>query len=304
MHRIANRFGRVLVGLAITGAVACAPTGPSLRKAEQAAQRGAVEDAIPELESLRKQYPRDFDVRLALGQLYYRVGRKALDEDRQKDYLRFLGKALDEVVEAARIDPASPSPHTWMGIIAAYQDDLDGSVTSFKNALRLDRRIPVTYTNLAQVYLYQGKIAVSRNWLTKGKKLGARGAYVDLLESLMAWRQGDLVEARDLFDMAYASDPEEVNTWDEAPVDKPIESFEDFTAYCCGNHTCGPHMGNACQKMKLAVKERELLDETFREELRLEMERRRKLQEIYKGRRDLQIEVEAPEPVPETTGTR
>ena len=82
-----------------------------------------------------------------------------------------------------------------------------------------------------------------------------------------------------------------------------IESFHDFTAYCCSNHTCGPHMGKACERMQLAVKERRLRDETLRQELVIEMERRRKLQEIYEGRRDLQIEIE-PASKPVTSGQR
>jgi len=44
--------------------------------------------------------------------------------------------------------------------------------------------------------------------------------------------------------------------------------------------------------MQLAVKGRELQDETLRQELVIEMERRRKLREIYEKRRDLRIEVE------------
>ena len=137
-----------------------------------------------------------------------------------------------------------------------------------------------------------GDLNRAQHSVERARRLGARGAFVDIVESLAAWRRGDLVEARDLFDQAYGLDPEEVNNWDEAPVDKPIESFADFTAYCCGNHTCGPHMGKACQRMQLAVKKRELRDETLRQELVIEMERRRKLREIYERRRDLQIEVE------------
>jgi tetratricopeptide (TPR) repeat protein len=287
MQRVLKSWGAALLWLALAGAVACVPLGSDVRSAREAAERGNAEDALLELERLRESDPDDFQVRLVLGQVY---------ENRQKDYILHLGKSLEEVVEAARIDPESPSTHTWMGIILAYQDDLDSALTSFQNARQLGPVNPVTYTNIAQIYLYQGHIARSRNWVDKAKRKGARGTYVDLLESLLAWRQGDLVEARDLFDLAYGSSPAEVNTWDEAPVDEPIEDFEGFTAYCCSNHTCGPHMGKACQKMELAVKERELLDETVREELLIEMKRRRKLREIYKGRRDLEIDIEPVSP--------
>ena len=46
--------------------------------------------------------------------------------------------------------------------------------------------------------------------------------------------------------------------------------------------------------MRLAVKERELRDETLRREIVMDMERRRKLKEIYQRRKDLEIEVESP----------
>ncbi len=269
--------------------VACAAVGPSLR---QARQDEDPESAAQRLESLRARYPNDFEVRLELGVAYYKLARKALDEGREYDYTNYLGKSMAEVLEATRIEPESPSTHTWMGIITAYTDDLDGALASFKNARRLYQRGPVHHLNIAQIYIYMGDLNRAQHSVERARRLGARGAFVDIVESLAAWRRGDLVEARDLFDQAYGLNPEEVNNWDEAPVDEPIESFADFTAYCCGNHTCGPHMGKACQRMQLAVQKRELRDETLRQELVIEMERRRKLREIYEGRRDLQIEVE------------
>jgi Tfp pilus assembly protein PilF len=278
------------ITLLTLAACAAATLGPSVRQARKDVEQGHPEAAVAKLESLRERSPRSFDVRLELGVAYYKLSRKALDEDRQEDYTRHLAKSLDEVLEAARIDPESPSPHTWMGIISAYQDDLESALGSFKNARKLAPRMPVHHLNIAQIYVYMGELGRARHSVEKSRRLGARGAFV-------------LVEARDLFEQAYALDPEEVNTWDEAPVDKPIESFHDFTTYCCSNHTCGPHMGKACERMQLAVKERQLRDETLRQELVIEMERRRKLQEIYEGRRDLQIEIEpASEPV--TSGQR
>ena len=275
-------------------ACAAAMVDPGVRQARQDAEQGRPEAAAIQLEALRKRYPNDFDVHLELGVVYYKLARKALDEDRQEEYARYMGKALDEVVEAARLDPESPSPHTWMGIIAAYQDNLEGALRDFKNARRLSPRNPVNYLNLAQIYVYMGELSRARRYLSKAHRMGARGAFVDVVEALAAWRQGDLVEARDLFDQAYALDPEEVNRWDEAPVDEPIQSFEDFTGYCCSNHTCGPHMGNGCERVRLAVKKRELRDETLRRELVMEMERRQKLKKIYEGRKDLEIEIESP----------
>ncbi len=268
---------------------ACTAIGPSVRPVQPDEDPQAAADR---LERLSARYPKDFEAHLELGVAYYKLARKALDENREQDYTRYLEKSLDEVLEATRIEPESPSTHTWMGIITAYLDDLDSALANFKNARRLNGRAPVHHLNVAQIYVYKGDLSRAHYSVEKARRLGARGAFIDIVESLAAWRRGDLVEARDLFEQALALDPEDVNTWDEAPVDQPIESFADFTAYCCANHTCGPHMGKACQRMQLVVKERELQDETLRRELVIEMERRRKLREIYERRRDLQIEVE------------
>ncbi len=268
---------------------ACTAIGPSVRPVQPDEDLQAAADR---LERRSARSPNNFEAHLELGVAYYKLARKALDENREQDYTRYLEKSLDEVLEATRIEPESPSTHTWMGIITAYRDDLDGALASFKNARRLNGRAPVHHLNLAQIYVYKGDLSRAHYSVEKARRLGARGAFIDIVESLAAWRRGDLVEARDLFEQAYALNPEDVNTWDEAPVDQPIESFRDFTAYCCANHACGPHMGQACQRMQLAVKERKLRGETLRRELVIEMERRRKLREIYEGRRDLQIEVE------------
>ncbi|MFQ5513628.1 MAG: tetratricopeptide repeat protein [Myxococcota bacterium] len=291
-----SRTVRLALGLALLGAIACAiGVATGVQRARRAAEEGRLEEAVAELERLRADHPGSSDVRLELGVAYYRLARRALDRDREQEYLTHLEKALDAVVEAVRLAPESPGPHTWMGIIAAYRDDLGGALRSFQNARRLDPRQPVSYANIAQIYLYQGKVSRAWHWIEKAKRHGGRGAYLDLLEALVAWRQGDLVEARDLFSQAYELDPDTVNTWDEAPVDRPIETFEDFASYCCSNHTCGPHMGSACERLRLAVRERKLREETVRRELLLEMERRRKLRQIYEGRKELKIEIEPPE---------
>jgi Flp pilus assembly protein TadD len=279
--------------------VACvAGPGPDIRSAEREMQEGRLDDAVERLEKARDRTPQLPEVHDALGTAYYRRAREALDEKRFEDYERDLERALDEWVESLRLDPASSSPHTWMGIVAAYQGDLDRSLRSFRNALRLSPRSWVAYTNLAQVLIYRGNLAQARRWLSKAERFGPHPSIMELNLALAAWRQGDLVEARDLFDSAYMLDPKEVNTWDAAPVAEPIETFEGFTSYCCSNPACGPYMERACQQLQLEVRRREIGDETLRQELVIEMERRRKLSEIYRNRKDLKIEVEPTGPAP------
>ncbi len=86
-----------------------------------------------------------------------------------------------------------------------------------------------------------------------------------------------------------------VNTWDEAPVADPIETFEDFTRYCCWNPACGPYMENACHEQQLEVRQREIDARTLRKEMEIEMQRRHELNQIYRQRKELEIEVEEPD---------
>jgi hypothetical protein len=54
-------------------------------------------------------------------------------------------------------------------------------------------------------------------------------------------------------------------------------------------------MESPCEDMNHEVKTRNLSAETIRQELVLEMERRRRLQGIYEGHRGLEITIEDPE---------
>ena len=92
------------IALLVLAACAAATLGPSVRQARKDAEQGRPEAAVAKLESLRERSPHSFDVRLELGVAYYKLARKALDEDRQEDYTRYLARSLDEVLEAARIE--------------------------------------------------------------------------------------------------------------------------------------------------------------------------------------------------------
>jgi tetratricopeptide (TPR) repeat protein len=251
-----------------------------------------VEDAVAVLERERDRSPGNVETRGELGKAYYQRARHALDEERFDDYQRDLGRALDEWIEALRLDPESPSSHTWMGIVAIYQGDLDSALRSFANARRLNPRSWVSYTNIAETMIYRGKLDGARKFLRRGEHLRADPAVVEINLCLLEWRQGDLDDARYHFQEAYHLSPETVNTWNEAPITEPLRTFHDLTRYCCGSPSCGPYMGDACKKSNLEVTERVVPEEVARQELVLEMERRRKLKEIYDRRRDLGVEVE------------
>ncbi|MCP4007742.1 MAG: tetratricopeptide repeat protein [bacterium] len=284
---------------ALAAVLAC---GPSLYTAKEQMKHGNVDEAAKVLEDLKVKNPDNVDVRLELAAAYYRKARSAIDEGDQLAYTENLNRAQEELIVATEKDPESHLPHTWFGIIKAYQGDMDASLESFRTALRLakrgprERMDPHLYTNLAHIYVYMGRLSDARRLVDRGRKMGATHSEIERIELLAAWKSGDMVEARDIFDMAAELTPGFADTWDTAKLPKPMESLEDFAAVCCANPTCGPHMVGACKKMRREVATRELDQDTVRKQLQLEMERRRELKKIYDERKDLEIKIEDPDP--------
>jgi len=258
----------------------------------------AAASELERLEQERDKKPNDPERHQALGEAYYREARRALDQGDFAGYESLLGRAMDEVLESARLEPESASPHVFMGIVAAYQGDLDRTLQSLANARRLAPRAWTSYTNLAETLIYRGsprrEVEV---WIDRAERLGASSAVVELNLCLVAWRDGSLEGAERHFQRVRRLDPEVLESWNVAPVPKPIETLADLMSYCCGSPACGPYLADACQSSKLEVARREIPAEVARRELVVEMERRRKLNDIYSKRKDLQIEVEKPEPV-------
>jgi tetratricopeptide (TPR) repeat protein len=260
---------------------------------------GAAEPVLERLERERDQRPNDPARRETLGEAYYRVARHALDRKKFEEYESYLGKAMDEAIESARLDPRSPSPHIFMGIVAAYQGDIDRTFRSFANARRLAPRAWTSYTNIAETLIYKGspRRDVER-WIDRAEKLGASSGVVELNLCLVSWRDGDLAAADRHFKRVRRLEPKVLEQWNEAPVPKPIETLADLMSYCCGSPACGPYLADACRGSQLEVAKRDVPAEVVRRELIVEMERRRKLNEIYERHKELEIEVEKPEAVP------
>jgi len=311
--------GPVFLIAALLLVAACGGTSPYAVQSD--IKSGNLEGAAQKLEQRRDGDPDDLDTRLQLADVYYQLARKALDDGNQTAYVENLRKAQVEILEAVRIDPTSPRPHTWLGIITAYQGDLDASETSFKNALRLNLRERMElrggtyYSNLAHIAVYQGKLGDARRYMDKGAKMGAPQDELDRISVLASWKGNDLVEARDVFNSAVVLSPAFAETWDGAPLPQPMKSFDDFAAVCCSNPTCGPHMEGACKRSKHTVARRELDLDTLSQERKLEVERQTKLREIYKRRKDVEITVEdapasataapaAPTPAPKSSSPK
>src|SRR5262245_49703192 len=283
----------VLFALLIALLPGCAPTG-NPNQAMSKAQGGNLEAARVELEGQRARQPGSAAVRLALGIVYYRLARDALERrGDEARYLAYFEQAVDELVTAAEIDPRHPDPHLYLAAIDLYRGDLDGSLRGLQNTRRL-RGSGIDYTNLGELYVYRGELADARRTTLLGLRRGSGAGPVTFNQMLIHWREGDLRGAERDFQVLWKDYPEMLSQINMAPVLREPDSFDEFASNCCGSPACGPYMEQACSKLGLAVEQRELSEQAALKELQIEMEKARRLREIYSGRKDVQVEVEDP----------
>jgi len=248
------------------------------------------------LEADRERYPDSMDVRLTLGEVYYRSARDALDwDDDEGSYLAYLEKSVDEFVRAAAIDPKNPQPLFFLAMIDMYRGDIKSAQQGLRNTRKLGFG-PIGDTNLAESYVYAGNLTEATRWNEAGRQAGAGLGPVTFNEMLIEWSSGDLRAARRSFDLLRTEYPEMIQTINVAPLPTTPRRFEEFAGYCCASPACGPYLEKSCEALSLPVKHREISKETLLEELRVQMEAQRKLQEIYKQRKEIEIKVEPEEP--------
>jgi hypothetical protein len=88
-----------------------------------------------------------------------------------------------------------------------------GARESFEIARQLEPFQPTYPANLAELYVYLGRLPVSRLRVDRARRLGGQAAALELVEVLIAWRQGDYETARAHFDDPTRIDPAFVQTW-------------------------------------------------------------------------------------------
>jgi len=192
----------------------------------------------------RRIQERDTHIELGLG--FFAAAQRALETGDESTYTDQLSAAQEEILVALELDPGADVALNLLAILAAYRADIDGARQSFERAHQLAPTDPHYPLNLAEIAIYQGRLPAAHALLDLARKLGARASAVELNEVLVAWRQGDLYTARDIFNAVTMLDPEESRTWNGA---SSIESFEDFTAHCCRLPFCGQHMAQACEQV-------------------------------------------------------
>jgi len=287
---VTGRFFAALAALLLLADTACAPAAVS--RAEARRDAGDLEGAQAELEQARELRPDSADLRVALGETYYQIARDALDREHDEArYLAYLEKSVSEFVTALEIDPSDERPHFYLAVMDTYRGQLREALRGFGNAKRL-KPSGVAYTNIAEIYIYLGQIHQAQRWNDMGLKKGAPYGVGLFNDMLIAWKQGDLAEARQCFSELKASDPEQLRTINVARLPQAPRSFDDFAGYCCSSPACGPYMKDACHALELEVRERELSKEAALMELRIEMEKQRRLRKVYQQRKELEIQIE------------
>lgn len=282
---------RTLVSLVLFATVSCVPTGGT-REAAQRVATGDLDGARIALEQRRDQRPRDVDVRVALGEVYYRIARAALDgQDDERRYLEYLERSVSEFLTAMELSPRDDRPHLYLAVMDTYRGDLDRALRGFQNTRRLSRS-PVAYTNIAEIHLYRGELAEARRWNDLGVRVGAPYGAVLFNDMLIRWHEGDLDGARRTFARLKRSHPDMIRTINLARLPEEPRQFEDFAGYCCASPACGPYMTHACSLLSIATEQRQLSEEATLEELRIEMERVRRMRRVYDQSKELEIEVE------------
>ena len=269
---------------------------PSLSEVRDDLGRDRVEEGARKLERLVARYPGRVDSRELLMHAYFELAMEARQESRLREYTDYLEQAYEQGFAILALEPKTVSVHLMMGLVAAYQGQVERALTSFDNCRRLEPDDPQHHLNVAESLIYLGRVGSARHYLAHARRQGMAPAHVEIVELLAAWRQDDTVEVEELFDIAYTLDPEIVRAWNDP--DEPIESFEDLKLHCCTLPFCGPYMGKRCPPGVLKAALPTLDAETKRRLLVLEMLRRRRLEEIYRERKDLEIEVEPPEEIP------
>jgi Flp pilus assembly protein TadD len=286
---------RLLLGIVMLQVLGCASTEPRVdpRAAARMLQEGKLEEALAEYERLVKLAPERADLYVGLGRAHFALADRALRDKEEERYTAELEKSQGHILRALELDPGSAEAHTILGIISAYRQDLKAAAQSFRIARRLDPLQPIHYLNLAEISIYQGRLTQARRYLAQGRKLGAPPVLVERNEVLAAWRDGDYVEAEDIFDDILELNPGVarliVQEWGG---EGDVRSFEDMAEACCGSTACGPFMKRPCREMKQQIAERELQEETLRREVQLEIERAERMRGVLRDRRDLQIEVD------------
>ena len=289
-----QRIFSVLAALLLLAAAACAPAAVS--RAEARSEAGDLEGARSELERERDLRPDSADLRVALGEAYYQIARDALDREHDEArYLAFLEKSVSEFVTALEIDPRDERPHFYLAVMDTYRGQLREAMRGMNNARRLEPS-GVAYTNIGELYVYLGELQqgadLDRPGSQEGSPLRRRALqrHADRLEAGRS-RGGSPVLLGAASDRSGAAPHHQRG----AASRRRLAASRTSPATAARARPAGRTCRTPARRSRSTCSEREISKEAALKELRIEMEKQRRLQKVYEQRKELEIQIE-PEP--------
>ena len=107
-------------------------------------EQGKKEEAVKAFDDAIKMYPKDAQLVLAQGQLYYQLGD--------------VNKFKELCLKAAEIDPNNPNIFFNIGTIALDKGNLDEARKYLEKAIQLKPDFPEAVLNVANTYIQEGNI--------------------------------------------------------------------------------------------------------------------------------------------------
>jgi tetratricopeptide (TPR) repeat protein len=263
---------------------------------------------IVKLQRSRDRRPNDIERRELLAYANYVRARAALDRGDESVYRHELRLAEIEWEESIRIAPQASAPYTLLGMIRAYQGRIDEALDAMFEARQADPRDGLAHANIAAALTYAGgETEEIEKWLARSEKLGVRPSLIEFRRCVLRWRDGNVEAAAEAFYRATEMEPEIGSFWNEAPVPRPLRTFEDLTLYCCASPACGPYMESACARAPGEIAKLDTPAEKALREMREEIARRRREAQAQPGqaagdpgreRRDVRIRLKEPREEP------
>lgn len=188
---------------------------------------GKNDEAISLLNPLEKGSPGNLDVEWVLGSALVNAGRakegldfvrKVADERHSPEaylasaqaylQLTLFDQAQSSAAEAMRLNPNLPGVYTLRGVIADYQDDLEGAISYFRKALAADPDDFQAHLYLGAIHYVQRHLDEAREELNAALKLQPDSFVARYELGLVELREGNLEQAVKHFKTAEIAAPD------------------------------------------------------------------------------------------------
>lgn len=124
------------------------------------------EHAIYDLIAAKKIHPQYVDIRIALGLIYYYLGKSDL--------------AISEFNTAKEIKPGNVKTYLQLGHISSDNDDLDDAIFNYEKVISIDPNCAEAWYHVGCIYFKKQEFAKSLENISKAKALGYKMKFQDM----------------------------------------------------------------------------------------------------------------------------